>query len=183
MKGVIFTELMAMAEENFGEEAVDAVIEAADLPSGGAYTSVGNYPCEELLTLVGGFSAHSGLPAEELQRLFGHWIMDGFERHYPQFFVTRNTSIDMLEAIEDDIHVEVRKLYPDAELPSFETEREGPSTLNMTYRSPRPLAAFCQGLIEACAVKFNETAQIERKDSVTPEDTVARFRISTEPAE
>jgi hypothetical protein len=39
---MVFVELLKMAEESFGEELVDAVIDAADLPSGGAYTSVGN---------------------------------------------------------------------------------------------------------------------------------------------
>ena len=52
MKGVIFVELLAMAEDAFGEDAVDRVIDEAALPSGGAYTAVGNYPCEELMALV-----------------------------------------------------------------------------------------------------------------------------------
>lgn len=61
MKGVIFVELLAMAEDAFGEDAVDRVIDDTALPSGGAYTAVGNYPCEELIALVRGFSAHSGI--------------------------------------------------------------------------------------------------------------------------
>lgn len=180
MKGIIFTELLAMAEDSFGEEAVDRVIEASDLPSAGAYTSVGNYPCEELFNLIGGFSAHSGLSAAALQRLFGHWMMQSFARHYPQFFEGRAGSLDMLEAIEDDIHVEVRKLYPDANLPTFETRRDGPGGLDMTYRSPRALADFCHGLIESCTDHFGETARISRRDGAQDGLTVATFRIDTD---
>ena len=80
MKGIVFVELLAMAEDTFGEEVVDRVIDAAALPSGGAFTSVGNYPCEELMTLIRGFSTHSGIPGAELQRLFGHWMMQSFDR-------------------------------------------------------------------------------------------------------
>ena len=179
MKGIIFTELLAMAEDSFGEEVVDRIIEDSDLPSGGAYTTVGNYPCEELFTLIGGFSAHSGMPEDRLQRLFGHWMMQSFARHYPQFFEGRAGSLDMLEAIEDDIHVEVRKLYPDADLPKFETWRDGACGLDMIYRSPRPLADFCHGLIESCTDHFGETARIARRDGSEHGRTVAVFRVDT----
>lgn len=181
MKGIIFTELLAMAEDSFGEEAVDRVIAASDLPSGGAYTSVGNYSCEELFTLIGGLSAHSGMPAQTLQRLFGHWMMQSFARHYPHFFEGRAGSLDMLEAIEDDIHVEVRKLYPDAKLPRFETRRNGADGLVMVYRSERPLADFCHGLIESCADHFGETVRIARRDGSGPGQTVATFCVDLGP--
>jgi len=168
-----------MAEESFGEEAVDQVIEATNLRSGGAYTAVGNYPCEELFALIGGFAAYGGTSSAALQRLFGHWMMQSFARHYPQFFKGRDGSLDMLEAVENDIHVEVRKLYPDADLPRFDTRRDGPDTLDMVYRSPRPLADFCHGLIEACSDHFGETVRIARRDGTADGLTVATFRINT----
>jgi len=182
MKGIVFFELLAMAEDTFGEAVVDGVIEKAGLPSGGAFTTVGNYPCEELMVLIKGFSVHSGIPGAELQRLFGHWMMQSFDRHYPQFFQGRGGSLDMLEAIEGEIHVEVRKLYPDADLPSFATTRHGPGVLDLTYRSARPLADFSQGLIEACTVRFGETANITRTDLGGEGQTVAAFQIRTDPA-
>ena len=38
MKGVVFVELLKMAETLLGEAAVDDVLDNADLPSGGMYT-------------------------------------------------------------------------------------------------------------------------------------------------
>lgn len=181
MKGIVFVELLAMAEDTFGEEAVDRVIAEATLPSGGAYTAVGSYSCDELISLVGGFSAHSGIPGPELQRLFGHWMMQSFGRHYPGFFADKTTGLEMLESIEDEIHVEVRKLYPDAELPSFDAVRHGADVMDLTYRSPRPLADFCQGLIEACIAKYGETAHITRVDRDAGDMTEADFHIRTGP--
>ncbi len=180
MKGIIFVELLAMAEDAFGEAVVDDVIEKANLPSGGAFSTVGNYPCEELMTLVRGFSHHSGLPGAELQRLFGHWMMKSFARHYPGFFVGKGGSLDMLAAIEGEIHVEVRKLYPDADLPHFDTARPEPDTMQMTYCSPRPLADFCLGLIEGCVSHFGETALIDRQDHGSVGQIEADFRIKIE---
>jgi hypothetical protein len=143
MKGIIFTEILAMAEESFGEEAVDQVIEATYPPSGGAYTALGNYPCEELSALVGGFAAYDGTSSAALQRLFGHWMMQSYARHYPQFFKGRDGSLDML------------------------------------YRSPRPSADFCHGLIEAGSDDFGETVRIARRDSAEDGLTVATSRINT----
>lgn len=176
MKGVVFVELLNMAEQTFGEDVVDDVIEAADLENGGIYTAVGNYPCSELMKIVEGFSAYSGLGPDVLQRKFGHWMMDFFRRTYPDFFTGKTTSFEMLEAVDQEIHVEVLKLYPDAELPRFETERTGERQLEMVYTSPRPLISFCHGLIEACVDNFDETAEIAI--AATPEqNNSTTFRI------
>ena len=176
MKGVVFVELISMAEDAFGEDVVDDVLEKADLANGGAFTTVGNYPCEELVKIVEAFSQHSGLPADVLQRKFGHWMMDFFGKHYPGFFEGKQNSFEMLEAVDQEIHVEVLKLYPDAELPRFETERPAPNTLEMVYSSPRPLVSFCHGLVEACVERFDEKADIAYQACPHKENSTT-FRI------
>lgn len=162
MKGTIFVELVSMAEDAFGEDVVDQVLEKADLDNGGAFTSVGNYPCSELIKIVVAFSEHSGISAEKLQRMFGHWMMDHFVENYTEFFTGKDDSFSLLEAVDGEIHVEVKKLYPDAELPVFATERLGADQLKLTYSSPRPLVDFCHGMVEACLARYNQTAEISR---------------------
>ena len=39
IKGLLFTELLEMVEDSFSPELADRIIEDADLPSGGVYTS------------------------------------------------------------------------------------------------------------------------------------------------
>lgn len=165
MKGTVFVELLKMAEDAFGEDVVDNVLDKADLENNGAYTTVGNYSCAELIKIVEAFSEHSGLSTEVLQRKFGHWMMGHFSENYPEFFKGKTSSFDMLEAVDSEIHVEVRKLYPDAELPRFETERKSTSHMEMSYSSPRPLVGFCHGLIEACVDRFDEDMGIERGET------------------
>ena len=173
MKGIIFTQLVAMAEDSGGKEAVDRVIAASDLPTGGAYTSVGNYCCEEPFGLIGGLSAQSGLPIKTLQRLFGHWLMHSFARRSPPFFEARAGNLDTLEAIEDDIH---------AELPLAETRRDGADDFDLIDCSPRPLADFCHGLIDRRAAYFGEKACIARGDASSDGQTVATLRVETSPS-
>ena len=52
MKGVIFTEFLGMVADRFSEDMVDDIIEASDLPSGGAYTAVGIYDHGEIVALA-----------------------------------------------------------------------------------------------------------------------------------
>lgn len=106
-------------------------------------------------------------------------MMQSFSRHYPGFFSGKSGSLDMLATIEEEIHVEVRKLYPDAELPAFDAVRHGADDIDLTDRSPRALADFSEGLIEACVARFGETADIARTDRDGGELRVAEFRIRT----
>ena len=168
MKGMVFTGLLTMAERTIGEDAVDDILDEFPLSNGGAYTAVDNYPCAELVSIVVKISEVSGLPIADLQRAFGGWMKERFAAGYPQFFEDKSCALEMLEAIENEVHVEVRKLYPDAELPSFETERLGDGKLRMTYRSERPLVAFYHGLIESCVAHFGQSAEISVQDR-TPE--------------
>jgi len=177
VKGIVFVELLKMAEDLLGEDRVDAVIAEAALPSGGAYTSVGNYPCAELTTLVQGFSATSGVDQAELQRVFGHWMMKVFAVNYPDFFRTNPDALSMLQSIESEIHVEVMKLYPDSELPRFDARRTSPDRLELDYSSPRPLAPFCHGLIEGCLAHYGMTADITAEDRSDAELTRRDFVI------
>lgn len=162
MKGAIFVELVNMAEDAFGEDVVDDVLDKADLDNGGAFTTVGNYPCSELVKIVVAFSEHSGISPDVLQRMFGHWMLDHFVENYAEFFAGKTDSFSLLEAVDGEIHVEVKKLYPEAELPVFEAERLADDRLSLTYSSPRPLVDFCHGMIEASLKRYDQTAKIDR---------------------
>jgi hypothetical protein len=68
-------------------------------------------------------SAATGLAGPDLLRAYGRRHFGRFVIAYPQFFTGIKSSFQLLERIEDYIHVEVRKLYPEAGLPSFTSAR------------------------------------------------------------
>jgi hypothetical protein len=177
MKGVVFVELIAMAESMAGEDAVDEIIESCDLESGGAFTTVGNYPCSELMIIVHAFSVALDAPVADLQRQFGEWMFRSFAVGYPEFFVGKNDAFTMLESIENEVHVEVRKLYPEVELPSFDTRRENDGSLIMSYQSERPLVDFCHGMIVACVDHFKDEMLIEFTSKTSGSMFAADFQI------
>ena len=163
MKGIVFSEFSEMVEEVFSPEVLDRIIDQADLPSGGAYTSVGTYDHVEMLALVTCLSAETGIAVDELVRTFGRRLAERFTVLYPGFFADVDNTFEFLETIEDHVHVEVRKLYPDAELPTFQATRDG-DHLTMVYQSRRPFADLAEGLIAGCGEYFGESIDIERRD-------------------
>lgn len=177
MKGVVFVEMLSMAESLIGEDQVDEILDNVSLASDGAYCSVGNYPCSELMILVDAFSQHTGVPAADLQCTFGRWIFGKFSQAYGTFFEGKNDALMMLESIEGEVHLEVRKLYPDVELPTFATRRVDPFTLEMVYTSERPLVDFCRGMIEACMAHFSMPADIQQENFKAGDRFGARFNI------
>lgn len=155
MKGIIFTEFLEMVEASFGWEISEQIIEDAALPNDGAYTSVGTYPHEELVQLVVALSQQTGVEVATLIQTFGRYAFGRFVISYPFMFSGVTDTFDFLESIEDYIHVEVLKLYPAAELPTFNTLRDG-NSLQMLYQSERPFAEFAKGLIDGCINHFGQ---------------------------
>jgi len=178
MKGIVFTEFLEMVESKFSPELADTIVEGADLPSGGAYTSVGTYDHREMIKLVSCLSQETGISPADLMRTFGLYMFERFYVLFPQYFDGIDTSFQFLERIENYIHVEVRKLYPEAELPSFECDTSQPGCLRLTYRSTRPFAPLAEGLIRGCIAHFREDAEVEVEDRSNGQGTAARFLIT-----
>lgn len=162
MKGIIFTEFLDMVEQMFGYRMVDTLLLTTELPSGGVYTSVGTYQHTEMVNLVISLSNKSEIPVSDLLRTFGTFLFNSFTKTYHHFMERAPDAFSLLESIHNHIHFEVRKLYPDAELPHFEIERESESTLIMTYTSARKMADLAFGLIEGCTNYYKEKVVISQ---------------------
>lgn len=176
MKGMVFTEFLEMVEDKFGYDMVDDIIESSDLPSGGSYTAVGTYSHAEIVQLVVSLSEKSGIDIPVLLRTFGKHLFGQFAKGYKQFFAVSKDSFDFLGGIENYIHVEVKKLYPDAELPTFDIERINDQELRMVYHSDRRMADFAEGLIEGCGAHYNENLTVSRENE-NADGSVVVFRI------
>ena len=147
MKGIVFTEFMELVEEKFGLEVVNEIIESSDLKSKGVYTSIGTYPFYEMLQLVSSLSKQVSIPADDLIFAFGEHFFDYLELSYPRIFESYTTPVHFLSSVEGHIHVQVKKIYPDAELPNFRVKELSSTQFQMIYSSQRALYRFAEALI------------------------------------
>lgn len=160
MKGIIFTEFLEMVESKFGLEIADTIIEAANLPSEGIYTSIGTYDFNEMVSLVKELDAVTQIGLGELIYILGHYLFASLRKAHPKVIQSYTSPLSMLYSIEDHIHVHVQKLYPDAELPTFKILEKTDTSLTMIYCSSRGLYRLAHGLIEKTFEHFNKTAMV-----------------------
>ena len=179
MKGVVFTEFFDLVEESFSLEVADRIIQKSNLENDGAYTAVGIYDYCEMVSLVTHLGEETGLSVPDLLRTFGRHLFTRFHAGYPSFFEGVATAIEFLHKIENVINVEVRKLYPDAELPTFEYEYVTPDEMHMVYRSARPFTEFAHGLVEGCVAHFGDKHDIAREDLDVDSGSAARSVVTT----
>ena len=174
MLGLVFTEFVEMVEATHSHAVADAVLEAAGLPHGGAYTAVGYYPPEEFNRLLAALSRHTGEPPDHLAQTFGRHLASRFAQLHPGHFAPHHHPFDLLASVDSHIHVEVRKLYPDAQLPRFEVLSRGEGRMVLRYRSPRAMHHLAWGLIEGMAGHYGRPCRLE----MALEDGGALFTIT-----
>jgi hypothetical protein len=180
MKGMVFTEFLEMVEDKFGFDTADDIIETSKdkLSTEGIYTAVGTYPHTEIITLVTNLSTVTKISVPKLVHVFGEHLLNQFAKHYSGFFESANTTFDFLKSIDNHIHVEVLKLYPDAELPRFSCFHPNDDTakLTMIYTSERGMSDLASGLIEGSIKYYNENITYE-KELMTEDGKQVKFEL------
>ena len=174
MKGIVFTKFIEMVETQFSIDMAEDMIEACALPHGGAYTAVGTYDHQEMVALLVQLSRMTDKPVPDLLRAYGNYLFGQFAQLYPVFFEGVTTSLAFAGQIDAVIHVEVMKLYPDAQLPRFETLLQSADELKIVYRSDRHLGDLAEGLLQACIAHFGEQNSVclKRENLQEPGDPV-----------
>jgi len=176
MKGLVFTEFMELVESRMGPEMWKRITEEADLPNHGAYNSAGTYDHVELMHMIQALSQASGMSAQSLINMFGEYLFQRFTTMYHSLFEAAPTAFDFLNRIDDMIHVRVRKLYPDAELPTLTCESAAPDELTILYSSPRGLGDLAEGLIKGCIRHYGESIELTRIN-LPPSGNLHRVRF------
>lgn len=180
MKGIVFTEFLEMVEQKFGLEMVDKIILEADLPSGGVYTSVGTYDFFEMQQLITKLHESTGIPVDDLIYTYGNFFFSILTKHHRDIFSLYNSPIEMLASIENHIHVQVRKIYPGAELPTFRIVKQKDDYLEMIYFSERSMYMFAKALMEKTFEHYHENSRIDL-EKLNEEGSEVRFKIYKTP--
>lgn len=159
MKGLVFTTFYDYCETTYGADFLDEVIESAQLPHGGSYTSVGTYPFSEMTSLMTALVDKSGGEFKPTLEAFGAHCFATWVKRWPGQF-NGKCLFDVLASVDEFHEQQVRKLYPDAELPSFKVEARTADRLVLGYHSCKPLSDLAVGVIRGAAAYLDEAVQI-----------------------
>lgn len=159
MKGVVFNILEDMVTEQGGLLMWQKVLDKAGVEGG--YTAVSTYSDDELFSVVGAVVEELNVPAEEVISAFGVYMFGQLARRYPVFTESCSDFFSFLESIDSVIHLEVKKLMTETNLPSIRCTRESDTQLLMDYRSPRKLCILAEGLIYGAAEHYGCKIKID----------------------
>ncbi len=171
MKGIIFTSLQDMITEQFSEDLWDEIIDNCELKSNGIYTTVGNYDFEELQSMVNYISNKTKIKESILIHEFGKYLASIFIANNPQCYESCNDLFYFLDSIDNNIHVEVRKLYDNTYLPLILTKRKSDREMELLYTSKHKLVNLACGLIEGSSKFYNQKIDMEFYDVHKEENT------------
>lgn len=149
-----------MVSDEHGDQIWDDVLDAAGLD--GVYTAVGSYPDQELMSLVGAAAEMLDTTPDELVRDFGRKAIPHFAERYPQFFAAHTSTRSFVLTLNDVIHPEVRKLFPGADVPTFEFSTPDERTVELAYVSSRRLCSFAEGLVLGATDHYGETVEMRQ---------------------
>lgn len=162
MKGVLFNVVEDVVDETLPADSWDRALEDGHLH--GAYTSMGSYPDGELTTIVGSLAGRTGLDQADVLRHAGRHGFAHLVRRQPDLMDGFDDLGALLHGLDDVIHPEVLKLYPEANPPRFEVTDLGPGSWQLLYRSDRQLCHLAEGLIEGAGVHFGAATTITQTE-------------------
>ena len=164
MKGFIFTNFLEFIETTHGLEMVDEMITNCNLPSEGIYSSFSSYDFNELVSLLTYVSKKTDVNSEILLEKFGIFVFPYLIGKHSYIIDNYDNAIDLIGGIENHIHIEVKKLYNDADLPTFRVVEKTEKKLSIIYNSSKGLTYFAIGLIKETLnhFKVNGTVNIDK---------------------
>ena len=164
MKGFIFTNFIDFIETSHGLELVDEMITNCDLPSEGIYSSFNSYDFDELVSLLTYVSKKTAVNPEIILEKFGIFVFPYLIGKHSYIIEQYDNALDLIGGIENHIHIEVKKLYNDADLPTFRIVEKTEKNLSIIYNSSKGLTYFAIGLIKETLnhFKVNGTVNIDK---------------------
>jgi len=177
MKGIVFNLFEEFITEELGEEMFEEILERSQLITKEPFVGPGSYPDEDLTALAGKAVELMGISPAEAFRGFGRFCFPRLAEKYPGFVDPHDHPKPFLMSIDSVVHVEVKKLYKDAETPSFEYEEPAGGSLIIIYRSGRKLCSFMEGLISGVGYYYKSGIRCKQSSCMLEGAESCRFEL------
>jgi len=176
MKGFIFTNFLDFVEKSNGLDMVDEMLGECDLASEGVYSAFNSYEFDELVTLLTYVSNKTGIAPQVLLEAFGRFVFPYLIGKHSYIIEKYSNALDLIAGIESHIHIEVKKLYEDAELPTFSVVEQTENTLTLIYTSSRGLTYFAIGLMRETLEFFKVKGKVTMEENYNNDGSI-KFHV------
>jgi len=157
MKGIVYNILENLIVEKFGDEVMEEIYDETEFTSDvPPFVGPETYPSSDLLLVVASLSQKTNLPVGDLVYEFGKYMFPVLAGKYPVFLEDMDTPLEFLKSVHEIIHIEVKKLFEDANPPTVMIEELTSNRAKVYYRSERKLCRLLEGLLEGVADHFDQ---------------------------
>ncbi|MFD2164940.1 heme NO-binding domain-containing protein [Thalassotalea euphylliae] len=162
MKGAVFVGFSDFVEQTYGLTTWLKALDSVSLPSNGEYISTEIYEDEELFTLLGAINELTSVTAIDLSRQFGRYFFKTLYSITQHHVADIENLFEFLEAVDNVIHIEVKKADPLAYTPTLLYDQPSDDTLIVRYMSKRKMCHFAEGLILGAADHFDQPVDVSQ---------------------
>ncbi|MCY1635517.1 heme NO-binding domain-containing protein [Marinifilum sp. D737] len=156
MKGIFFTELLEMAEREYGSQAVDKIIPFLEAGDHGVFNANMDYPYTQFHELINRLADEVRIAPSDLTKIYGEYLFSRLIIIYRPHFAGNSDIFEFLEQIDYFIHVKLQADFPHKGIPGFKAERISQNTFAVSYQSKYDLIDLAIGLFMGCQKFFNE---------------------------
>ncbi len=179
MKGIIFNLFEDFVVSRYGDDKYQEIIVASDtgLLDPLEIVGPGSYPDEAFDAILRQTSEKIGRDIPGILQDMGRHSLPKLAARYPHFFEECEHPRDFLKTTSMIHHVEVKKLYQDAQVPHFFIENMSQEGLTLIYKSKRHLCHLCEGLIVGLGDYYKIPISINQVECTQLGDQECKFII------
>lgn len=168
MKGAIFAGFEEFVINKFDLVIWQKILDCLSTTEEKIFLSTSIYDDQEFLDLVSCTEKITGLTSVVLQRDFGLFIFPALYQQMHNKVSAIKTLFEFLKAVDEVIHVEVKKADPAAYTPTMLFDKPTKEIMLIRYISKRKMCHFAEGLILGAAEFYNE-------DVIVSQDTCSHL--------
>lgn len=163
MKGVIFAIFEDFVVETFGEETFEALLDDCPHTANEPFIAPKSYPDQWIVDLVMAACKRLSIEPGDALFAFGKFAFGGLTSRYPNFLEGVTHPRQLLLAVHDIIHVEVKKLMDGATPPNlfYDNVDGDPDELTLHYESERGMCRLLEGLLVGSGEHFGVPIEYE----------------------
>jgi hypothetical protein len=156
MKGIFFTELLELTEEEYGINLTEKIIAELGVGNNGVYEATYDYEYSQFVELCDILSFEVRNSPSDLVKNFGEYLFSRLVILFRPNFAGNSDIFEFLGKIENFLHHSIQDRFTKLEIPSFRAIQINDSTFQMSYQSEELLIDLAIGLFMGCQRFFNE---------------------------
>ncbi len=177
MIGVVFVQFVRMMETRYGLETTEKVFDVADLESGGAYTSYGDYSVKEFFTLAHTLAAIVKKDPNDIFFEYGESIQMHVMTEMPTYFDENDSALEFFKKLGKENIGKSGALPPDLELPRPEVHIVDDDNIEVIYYPREVYPPVACGVVHAIMRHYDIDAELDQVETEVGGEACVLFRI------